>query len=854
MRLSKFRTAVFIVVAITSATTYECAFADEDGAQTAHKLPAAAERQIDFVKDIQPLLARCTNCHGIEMQEAGLNLQVKKAALKGGDNGPVVVPGKSETSRLVLAVSRTDPDLMMPPEGEGQPLTAEQVGLVRAWIDQGANWPDKASLQGSEHWAYQKPVRPDVPLIVQGPTSKVQGQDEVSGPNSQVPESWPRNAIDNLILARLTQEGLQPSTELDRARLIRRVSLDLIGLPPTPAEVDTFINDTSPDAYEKVVERLLASPHYGERWARPWLDLARYADTHGFEKDPRRSIWPYRDWVIKALNADMPFDQFTIEQLAGDLLPNATLDQRIATGFHRNTMINTEGGVDPEEYRVAAVVDRVNTTATVWLGTTLACAQCHTHKYDPFTQQEYYQFLAFFNSNADRSTSDGDMLSLPTAEQQTALDEIAKLEAVQSKSPELKAVRDQLAAAKKELNGKIAKTLVMKELPEPRETFVHIRGNFLNKGDKVEHGVPDVLHDLSIAQGERPGRLTLARWLVSLENPLTARVTVNRIWEEFFERGLVATSEDFGTRGERPTHPELLDWLACELMTPTAASAGGSLPASPSHPLYDTLSKPWSMKRMHRLIVLSATYRQSAAATPELLERDPYNRLLARGPRMRLSAEAVRDQALTVSGLLSRKIGGPSVMPPQPDGIWNSPYSNEKWQTASGEDRYRRGLYTFWKRTAPYPSFLSFDAPSREFCVVRRPRTNTPLQALTLLNDPVYVEAAQALARRIVHDGGDNAASRATHGFRLVLAREPQTKELEQLAALYETQLTHYRQDAKAAEAMAGKPGSDQANDKGEKDKQKDASADAANPPPVELAAWTVVANVLLNLDEAVTK
>jgi hypothetical protein len=642
---------------------------------------------------------------------------------------------------------------------------------------------------------------------------------------------WSRNAIDNFIFARLMQEGLQPSPEVDRARLIRRVSLDLIGLPPTPEEVDTFVNDASPDAYEKVVDRLLVSPHYGERWARPWLDLARYADTHGFEKDPRRSIWPYRDWVIKALNDDMPFDQFTIEQLAGDLLPDPTLEQRIATGFHRNTMINTEGGVDPEEYRVAAVVDRVNTTATVWLGTTLACAQCHTHKYDPFTQQEYYQFLAFFNSNADKSTSDGDMLALPTPEQQAALDEITKLEAVQSKSPELQKVREQLAAAKKELNSKIAKTLVMKDLPEPRDTFVHIRGNFLNKGEKVEHGVPEVLHDLHIADGEQPNRLTLARWLVSPDNPLTARVTVNRMWEEFFGRGLVETSEDFGTRGERPTHPELLDWLATEF-----------------------IREGWSMKRMHRLIVLSATYRQSPAVTPELLDRDPYNRLLARGPRMRLSAEAVRDAALAASGLLSRKIGGPSVMPPQPDGIWNSPYSNEKWQTSSGEDRYRRGLYTFWKRTAAYPSFLSFDAPSREFCVVRRPRTNTPLQALTLLNDPVYVEAAQRLARRMVSEGGDDSASRATRGFQLVLARAPEPAEIERLIALYEGQLEHYSKDAQAAEAIAGKQESNKQADKPTNDSKADATATVADSPTAERAAWTVVANVLLNLDEAVTK
>jgi hypothetical protein len=365
----------------------------------------------------------------------------------------------------------------------------------------------------------------------------------------------------------------------------------------------------------------------------------------------------------------------------------------------------------------------------------------------------------------------------------------------------------------------------MKELPEPRETFVHIRGNFLNKGDKVEAGVPEVLHDLHIAEGEKPSRLTLARWLVSPENPLTARVVVNRMWEEFFERGLVETSEDFGSRGQRPTHPELLDWLATEFMR-----------------------DGWSMKRMHRLIVLSATYRQSAKTTPALLERDPHNRLLARGPRMRLSAEAVRDQALATSGLLSRKIGGPSVMPPQPDGLWNSPYSSEKWRTSSGEDKYRRGLYTYWKRTSPYPSFMSFDAPSREFCVVRRPRTNTPLQALTLLNDPVYVEAAQALARRMLNEGGDDAASRVTRGFRQVLARVPAPGEVEPLVSLYKNEVEHYRHDKAAAEALAGKldekTTGDQSNE-GAKSKTVDTA---------ELAAWTVVANVLLNLDEAVTK
>ncbi len=474
-------------------------------------------------------------------------------------------------------------------------------------------------------------------------------------------------------------------------------------------------------------------------------------------------------------------------------------------------MINTEGGIDQEEYRVVAVVDRVNTTATVWLGTTLACAQCHSHKYDPFTQKEYYQLFAFFNSNADSSTSEtGEMLPLPNPEQQKTLDEITALEAVKVESESLKAVKAQLAEAKKKLLAEVPKTLVMKDLPQPRETHVMVRGNFLNLADKVSPGVPAVLHALG-ADSQPMNRLALARWLVSPENPLTARVAVNRMWEQFFGRGLVETSEDFGTRGTPPSHPELLDWLATEF-----------------------IARGWSMKQMHRLIVTSAAYRQSAVATPELLERDPYNRLLARGPRVRLEAEMIRDQALAIAGLLGRKIGGPSVMPPQPEGLWNSPYSGEKWQTSGGDDKYRRGLYTFWKRTAPYPSFMSFDAPSREFCVVRRPRTNTPLQALTTLNDPVYVEAAQSLARRMIKEGSGDPAGRATRGFRLVLARQPQPVEIERLTMLHQSELEHFRKDVKAAEALIGGA-------------QKDFDT-------AELAAWTVVANVLLNLDEAMAK
>jgi len=646
-------------------------------------------------------------------------------------------------------------------------------------------------------------------------------------------------------------------------------------LPPTLAEVDAFTTDKSKDAYEKLVDRLLASPHYGEKWARLWLDLARYADTHGYEKDPKRSMWPYRDWVINAFNTNMPFDEFTVEQIAGDMLPNATEEQKVASGFHRNTMFNTEGGVDPEQSRVETIVDRVNTTATVWLGSTLACAQCHTHKYDPFTINEYYRMFAFLN-NADEPQMDA-----PSAAQQAKQEklqaDIARLEAglkkqtpelaaaqtdweksftkilienstteasntppvirkivarpagerdesdkvalasyFRSNSPALKPIRDQLAEAHKQAEGlkkEIPTTLVMQERAQPRETHVMVRGNFMNLGDKVTPGVPAILPPLPA--GQPANRLTLARWLVLQENPLTARVTMNRFWGQYFGHGIVETVEDFGTQGERPTHPELLDWLATEFMR-----------------------RNWDMKAMHKLIVMSATYRQSSRTTPELVERDPDNRLFARGPRFRVPAETVRDIALEASGLLSPKIGGPSVFPYQPDGIWTQIYSGDQWAISKGEDKYRRGLYTFWRRTSPYPAFMSFDAPSRELICTRRPRSNTPLQALTTLNDPSYVEASEALARRMMMETKGDASDRAVYGFRLCVARAPKKGELERLLKLYNDELARYQGDEKSAEKMA-------TSELGKVAEKTDMR---------ELAAWTVVANVLLNLDETITK
>jgi hypothetical protein len=706
------------------------------------------------------------------------------------------------------------------------------------------------------HWAYRKPVRPALPAVKD--------------------MRWPRNGIDVFVLHRLEKEGLVPSAEADRPTLIRRASLDLIGLPPTIAEVDEFVNDKSPDAYEKVIERLLASPRYGERWARPWLDAARYADTNGYEKDRPRSIWLWRDWVVRALNADMPFDQFTIEQLAGDLLPGATLDQKIATGFHRNTMLNDEGGIDAEEFRVVAVKDRVDATATIWLGTTLDCAQCHNHKYDPFSQREYYQFYAFFNQTADSGVGNGPEIAVPSKTEQNRTDELTAAVAVLEKSrqsvgqrleqaqaewektvrprdtvtgpphpalsivqtpaekrtpeqaadlaayyrmidPELNQIREEIDRHRAALAAiRPATTMIMAELPKPRENYVMLRGNFNQKGKPVEPATPTAFHPFP--NNAPRNRLGLARWLVDRENPLSARVTVNRHWQAIFGQGLVQTPEDFGSQGETPTYPELLDWLAVEFM-----------------------EKGWSFKELHRLIVTSATYRQTSRTTAELLQRDPYNMLYARGPRMRVEYEMLRDLALASGGLLSQKIGGPSVMPPQPPGVWENSFGfydlpDFRWKEAVGDDRYRRGIYIFLRRTAMYPTFVMFDAPGRDMCSVKRPRTNTPLQALTTLNDPVFVEAAAGLAHRIITEAPESLDERIRFAFRLCLARHPAPDEIERLAAVYQRACARYERDPQEAERLL---------------KQVQQQSDQPAP---QMAAWIVVANVLLNLDETLTK
>jgi len=1134
-----------------------------------------AEAQIDYAQQIKPILAsRCYHCHGPSKQESGLRLNQRESALAGGDSGErAIVPGKPEESRLIRLVRGDEPGTRMPPEEEGAPLSPEEIDLLTRWVAAGAPWPADADEAAAPpaHWAWRPPVQPTLPAVRQA--------------------EWCRTPIDYFVLAKLEEAGLQPSREADRWQLIRRVSLDLTGLPPTPAQVEEFVNDPSPLAYERLVDRLLADPAYGERWARMWLDLARYADSKGYGSDPLRTIWRYRDWVIDAFNQNMPYDRFTIEQLAGDLLPDATMEQVLATAFHRNTMANDEGGTDDEEFRVAAVKDRVETTMQVWMGLTAGCAKCHSHKYDPLTQREYYQLYAFFNQTEDADRPDeSPRLATPTREQQRALAgllaeaetlrrelaapsldlsagqaaweerlaaqesawqvllprqatageaalevlpdgtvaagganpatetytieadtnsagitalrlevlpdprlpaggpgrasggnfvlsevsvtvaeegprqaryvrvelpgqqrilslaevqvfsaeqnvapsgrasqssidfngrpelaidgnasgvyeegsvthtrteddpwwelDLGSVTAVQrillwnrtdnglqqrlagcrvklldeqretvweaqvadppqshvelnvgsaaasfsqasadfsqhkfdvsaaidgdagaasgwavgpatgqahvailrfsqpvasrpgaalkislvqnyggqhtigrfrlsaatvadplpvpprsigeilavpagersaeqqaalaayyrSIAPELEGLRSRLAALEQqaaELQKQFPTTPVMRELPPPRQRTTHVllKGNFLNPGDVVEPQVPAAFHPL---RPELPrNRLGLALWLLDERNPLTARVAVNRFWAQLFGRGIVETEEDFGTQGTPPSHPELLDWLAVEFR------------------------KSWDVKALLRLMVTSAAYRQSSAVTPDLLRRDPYNRLISRGPRFRLEAEMVRDQALALAGLLSRKIGGPSVYPPQPEGLWRAAFNGDRtWPTSQGEDRYRRGLYTFWRRTVPYPSMAAFDAPSREICTLRRVSTNTPLQAFVTLNDPVYVEAAQALARRLMREGGATPHQRAAYGLRLCLVRPSEDEEVEALAALYAEAVQQFQTQPEAAATLATEP----------------LGPLPADLPAVEAAAWTLVANVLLNHDGVLTR
>jgi hypothetical protein len=689
-------------------------------------LPAAsrAAEKVDFARDIRPILSnKCFKCHGPAVQKSKLRLDQRDSAIQKG----AINPGKPAESELLHRVSLPDSDEeRMPPREAFERLTPDQVAKFKAWIEQGAEYPP--------HWAFVPPNRTETPNT----------------------RHETRNPIDRFVFARLEREGLKPSPEADKPTLIRRVTLDLTGLLPSPKEVEDFLKDESPDAYEKVVDRLLASPHYGERQARHWLDLARYADSNGYTIDGPRQIWAYRDWVINAFNADMPFDQFTFEQLAGDLLPGATTAQKIATGFHRNTGFNEEGGTDAEQFRVERTVDRANTTAAVWLGLTAGCAQCHDHKFDPLSQKDYYSLYAFFDSCDEPTMPIGGTPELERT--------IAALQQMEYWIQKNGGSREDIAIIHKEIKrvqGKLPTTLVMRERPAPRETFVQIRGDFLRRGDRVQPGYPGALTPVADAPGSpRLTRLDLAKWLVSPENPLTARVTVNREWQKFFGRGLVETENDFGYQGSFPTHPELLDWLAVEFR-----------------------EKGWSIKRLHKLIVTSATYRQSSATRKDLVEKDPRNLLLGRQSRVRLEAEIIRDVALSASGLLAPKVGGPGVYPPQPKEVFAFTQSNHPWPESKGPDRYRRGMYTFIWRQSQHHLLTTFDAADAQIACTRRNRSNTPLQALHLANDPVFVEFANALGKRIEKEGPADDAGRIHYAFRLCFAREPSSAERDRLSA-----------------------------------------------------------------------
>ena len=949
---------------------------------------AIVHERIGFDTQIRPILAQhCTACHGGVKQAGGLSFVYKDRVLGVADSGvPIVVPGDVDASYLLERVKDTDPDTRMPPSDHGRALSEREVRLLSRWIEEGAEW--------ARPWAFEPPL-PFAPPRVSS-------------------SEWCQTTVDHFVLARLESEGLSPSGEAPRRSWLRRVTLDLIGLPPTLEELRNFDRDSRPDAYAKVVDRLLDSPRFGERWASMWLDLARYADTMGYEKDLGRTVWPYRDWLIRAINNDMPYDEFIIKQLAGDLLPNPSLDDRIATAFHRNTQTNTEGGTDDEEFRVSAIVDRLNTTWQVFGAMTFGCAQCHAHPYDPFENEEYYQCLAFFNGTRDADLHDDyPWLEVPTDrdrfEEAAALDarkceiesqlhgemtavandigiwnhlpathaettgnaqltireeadgktevwaegtlsvgsqftieyelpsslvEFAALridalphdpeqalrvpefgfvlsrlkawivpeggqpqevvftdafcdeahpqhnpldslkdtgtgwsqytrlsrpcfavfvlrepQAIPPRSvlrlefrhnlnandttamslrrtqvagssdaswfqarvdPKLSELRSELREVRARRRSIPAVRLPVMQVREPiaaRRTFAFVRGSWLDHDAEVMAGVPNALH--VFPKDSSPDRLGLANWFASASNPLTARVAVNRIWEQLFGIGLVETTEDFGTSGSRPSHPELLDHLACKFQG----------------------EQCWSTKALLREIVLSATYRQTSKTTPEMAKLDPRNRLLARGPRNRLTAEMIRDQAMTVSGLLSDKMYGPPVMPPQPDGIWKSVYNGAKWKEAEGEDRYRRAIYTFWKRTSAYPSMLTFDAPSREVCTSRRIATNTPLQALVTLNDPAYVECCEALAKRMRAKGGQSPREWINFGYEATIGEPASMGDTLDLLELYGLAAIEFF-DHQSADSCNG----------------------GISREAVEHFALTAVASAILNSDRALTK
>ena len=838
-----------------------------------NELPPAATETVDFGKQIRPLLqARCEACHGAAMQMSGLRLDGKEAAMTGGHSGPAILPGNSAESLLIHMVAGFRVKFVMPPGGPA--LKPEEIGLLRAWIDQGANWPEGATSttkvaepEASKHWSWTPRTTPQPPAVKN--------------------EQWVQNPIDRFVLAKLESEGVEPSATADRTTLLRRMSLDLTGLPSTPEQVESFLADQSPKAVSRAVDKLLGSQAYGEKWAMHWLDQVRYADSDGYEKDDARPhAWRYRHWVINALNEDKPFSDFSVEQIAGDLLPHPTPEQLVATGFHRNTLKNREGGVNKEQFRFEETVDRAHTVGTVWLGLTVGCAQCHDHKFDPISQKDFYRFYGLFNSidemltpaplpgergawlrthaeyrarrdelmcayevpdlqpewekkvkyhgenpgedtawdvNWDtlaKMTDGGENYILIPAEERTEYQADVVTDYFLRFYTQIASKDEYSALGFGELRGKLARleesypqmsmARTVFELDPPRPTHIHVRGGWDRLGVAVDPGVPSFLPQLEV---ENPTRLDLARWLFNDDNPLTSRVIVNRIWQEYFGQGLVTTSDDFGKQGDKPSHPELLDWLA-----------------------QDFIDSGWSLKHLHRTIVTSATYQQAADTRLELTQIDADNRLLARQERLRLPGELIRDAALSAGGLLNDEVGGKSVKPPIPDGVTSLSYAGGfSWDTPAGPERYRRGLYIHFQRTVPYPMLTNFDAAERAVAACSRERSNTPLQALNLLNDPVFMEAAQGLATRVITETpSEEFDARLETAFKLVVGRSPSAKEKDRLQRLYQEQMQLLDSSPDIAEALY--PLQPESYDR------------------TVAAAWTGIGRVLLNTDEFMTR
>ncbi|MSU78401.1 MAG: DUF1549 domain-containing protein [Gemmataceae bacterium] len=865
------RTAVVVGVIATLAWLW-LRTPDSDAPPIVLQSQPTATRTVQFRRDVLPILSsKCYSCHGPDSssRKGGLRLDQREFALASWRSGETaIVPGKPADSEVVRRIHSGDAKAIMPPTKTGKSLTAKEKQMLEKWIAEGAEY--------QQHWAFESAVRPAVPTVKN--------------------MTWVRNPIDAFVLARLEAAGIEPSPRADRVTLIRRLSIDLRGLPPTMGEVDAFLADESPEAWDKLIDRMLASPHYGEKMTQVWLDLARFGDTSGYHNDSTRQMWLWRDWVINAFNTNMRYDQFTIEQLAGDLLPNATVQQKIATGFNRNTRFNEEGGVDPEEYVVRYTVDRVNTLGQIWLGLTLNCAECHDHKFDPISQKEYYQLFAFFSGIKEPMVEGAaihgkplpPILSLPSSEQTKKLvdcrNEQAMIEKAivkeldrfkyvdpndknpkRSQSAWEASVRDsldtpadirtivnmaepqrddkrkrvlrdyylrhvhedasevigpldrhldELAKQIKDTEDAIPHGMVTEQMVNPRPAFVLKRGDFASKGERVAPGVPIVFAGTKDTASS--SRLDLARWLMRADHPLTGRVTANRLWTQMFGTGLVRTFGDFGTQGEPPTHPELFDWLASELATSDS---------------------PWDLKRMLRLIASSATYKQASIYRADVAKIDPQNRLVSRMGRHRQSAEELRDSALAIAGLLQRKVGGPSFQPYQPPDFYKFKNEDWSWNPSEGAEQYRRGIYAFWRRTALHPMFTILDAPSRQECIVVRDRSNTPLQAFVLLNDPTFVESARVLAEKLLQQ---NLAhdDRLKLLFRMATCRVPDATEVDILRERWKLLHERFRKDPDGAGRFVSVG-----------QYPRDISIDV-----VALASWTALANMVLNLDEVIMR